>query len=272
MSKYFWFFSILLGLSSCRALPYLYVPDNLNMPLPGNKHEIKTTIYANGNSGYGLQASYAVDSHIVVYADGNKINQSNKLVYKIGYQTRNLKSEYNYLIVDAGGGYYTHIGKYFRFDATAGLGYGSANATTNNLLIDYNFFSRQRAPDTLENLNITAHYFRINAQIDFALHTKPFELALGVRFSELLPSGNYCATYSDTSNIIRRQKLMPLNQGALLIEPGLMMTAGIKNVKIETQFGLSYQLNGLKVDKYYGDLYFPYFISMGLTFNLFNRN
>ena len=56
---------------------------------------------------------------------------------------------------------------------------------------------------------------------------------------------------------------------AILFEPGLMLAFGAENLKFSLQFGLLYQLSGLKVDSYYGPLYEDGFLTMGLALNLF---
>lgn len=58
---------------------------------------------------------------------------------------------------------------------------------------------------------------------------------------------------------------------ALLLEPALMIAAGPENVKFTVQYGLLYQLDGLRVAPNYGPLYEDGFITVGLTLNLFRE-
>jgi hypothetical protein len=259
--KYYYFISIALFLSSCRIFPFLYIPNGLNMPLPGNKHETKLNLYTGSQESYGARGSYAIDSHIVAFADG----------FTLQYRQERPPENFKHTIFDAGAGYYTKIGSHGRFDALIGGGYGTTNSSTRNVLFDFSF-SHTKSSDTMEDLHITSNLSRLTLQMDFGLNYQYVEIAMGLRLTELYPNGNYIATYSDTNQVTGRQKIMSLKNNALLIEPGLMLSAGLNNVKVSLEFGFCYRLSGLKVDEYYGDLYFPSFATVGITVNLFNKN
>jgi len=250
------FLEILVLFYSCRTTPVLYYPNALNMPLASEKHELKVTA-SYGSDGIGFRGSYAVDSHLLIYANGCFIGN--------GWRWK-LNNPEN-TIVGAGVGYYTKFEGHGRLDIMAGAGYLTTNSQTNNHFIE--FFSN--APDSNENLHIIAKFFSGSLQANLGYVSENVCFGFGLRFTNLYLNGNYFATYTDqkTNNFLS-QKIIPLKGNSLFVEPGFAISYGNKDFKVTADFGLSYQNNGFKIDGFYGPLYSSPFVTLGISLNLFN--
>lgn len=144
--------------------PSLYIPNELNMPLPARAKS--GSIAANiSNQGFGGSAYYAIDSNIVILGNGAGFNsQSGK------------NSSY-----DIGMGYYKIWPKTSGiFEAIGGCGHGSTVIDNTNTPL----FSSVRERDS-----ISGRYYRIFAQTDFgSFVSKSTLLGFGMRISYIIPN------------------------------------------------------------------------------------
>jgi len=158
----------------------------MNIPLMGNKNEIKADVNIDLNSDLGLNASYAIGKNFLLYADGLKIHSYTSDPY----------SNINEVLGHVGAGYYTRIGNHGRFEFLGGGGYGTTNSTIVNHLWGFG------EPPSIETLNISSRLYSLSAQVDIGFASRYFDCGLGLRLTDLMPSGNYTAIYTDTAKKI----------------------------------------------------------------------
>jgi hypothetical protein len=247
MKKHLIFFSLAALLLSCRVTPYLYHPVMLNMPLPHEEKEIKATIYT-GSEGAGIQASYSINNWLVLAGNCS-------MVYDGKY--------IDHAVTDIGAGFYKKIGKTGSFEILGSGGYGFTNTNVlNKRWLDY--------ADN-EYLNIYSKMYRGSLQLDIGVRNDYIEFSIGARLTDMFFDGDYEALYYDINNHIDSLKHMPLKGHALFIEPGMTLSAGIRNVKFTGSIGFSYQIDGMTINPFYGPLYFPLYATAGITVELFGK-
>ncbi len=181
-----------------------YLPNNLNMPLLYTTTDKPNDLYLSASLSGEIQAAYAVADHIGVMA--------NVLALPGG--------EDRYFLGEAGIGTFTTINDNFHLEIFGGGGYGSGNATGTRTLFN-----------TTTEQTEQGKYWRYFVQPDVGVHTKPFELALGTRFSYV--------DYFEFS----QDGMAPVDlPGTWLIEPSVALRFGFggrgffKNKKLFIQF------------------------------------
>jgi hypothetical protein len=243
---------------SVSCTPYLYIPNTLNMPLAGNKGDVKGNLYF-GSGGVGVQGSYAADSHLVVIANFAVLDAKGTSIFNSGIKPNTNDN----FIADIGAGYFKKISPRGRLELLGGIGYGTANASV--IEVDGEFF---RPANRLE---LQGSFYRMFAQCDIGTVNENMEIGFGVRVSSIFMSGNYKVTSGDSmrGNPVLYDK--PISGTAVLIEPCLNVGAGWKNAKLNFSLGYSGKITGMDVDPNYGLLYQYAFVTGGITINLFRK-
>ncbi len=151
------FLSVLFVLSSCAPV---YLPNTVNMALPGEKGDVKVSAYT-GFSGYDLQASVAPTEHIVVTLNGSYVDWSSD----------STRSKRQHGFIEAGAGIYTKMGTKGRVSLVGGYGFGKINA-----IYDNNLF----------NDDLKVNNSRIFLQPTIGVESDVFEAAFASRFAHVL--------------------------------------------------------------------------------------
>ena len=205
--------------------PVLYIPNQLNMPMATKPDVFKGSFYG-GTGGLGGHASYAIDSHLVLFANGC----INNFVPKASNQI------YSY---DAGGGYFGEIGENLNIEILGGLGYGRSDANVSNNLAFRTF------PTTEKDI-LHATYERSFLQFDIVkTHRNGNQFGFGVRLAEF-SAGSFYYHRILTENrtgyppyVIEDSTLQTLNSG-WLIEPEINFKAKLgAHSFFNTAFGFS---------------------------------
>ena len=249
-------FSILvLGvLTACT--PNIYIPNATNIPLPNNKNELKVG-GGYSEAGYYFEGSYALDSHIVIMADG------------AGQYTPDTNGAFSQNIFgEIGGGYYSHIGKYGRFEFIGA--YGMGNVAANQFLIPFYLGGSK----SLRRYIVNNNYNRITLQGDIAFSSKYAELGLSAKLSYLnMPGVYYHKQDLDTkSYAVLDDSSLNISQNEFFFEPCYFINLGIKNVKIHLCVGWSFLIGP---DVHFWDLHQLYaggFAATGITVDLFRKD
>jgi len=185
--------SIIILINACAPA---YVPNTVNTPMLSNKGELQASLNS-GISGFDPQLSYAITDHIGVMLNGSFANE-----------TSDSSDDYHkHQFVEAGGGYYTKIGKIGRFESYGGFGLGNTQGEYES---------------TLWSSYANAQYFRIFVQPSIGMATSYFDGSFATRF----------VIVSMTQN--------PNKSTGYFLEPVLTFKLGYKYVKLVSQFGLSF--------------------------------
>jgi hypothetical protein len=255
--KYGWkIWCICLALCCSAWTPYIYLPNTLNMPLPEHKNDLKTVFNA-GTDRMFVQASYALDSHVVVLAD-----------YTLHHNNINLNN-YSY---NVGGGYFSKLTPRYRFEILTGFGEGAGNVEMDQyiLLGEFRRFS--------DRYFARSDYSRFYLQGDIAREFPKVELGFGVRISNLFLNGNYKVNRtfrfpfvpSDSTATIENTNFD--RSSILLMEPGFSLTAGAHHLRFNFNIGGSFALSPYGIYKTHSDLFEYFYMSLGLAVRLnFNR-
>jgi len=246
-------------LSSCS--PYLYSPEPLNMPLPDHKDEVKANIYYGSNGG-GLQGSYAIDSNFVLIGDFAFVAQKPA---NDGIPDPD-PEHINNLHLSFGGGYFSSFGNHGRFEILAGGGFGNANAHAIDAdrTLTFDDFSRM--------IDIRANYMHLFGQVDIGSMGQNAEIAFGLRARSLfLTYGKYQVT---TDAFFGPTDPLPslsqnLSGEVVFAEPCLRAGVGFEKVRLNLSMGYSFRVFGHDIPSSFGTMYQPFFISTGISVNLF---
>ncbi len=248
-------------LTGCAVQPYLYLPDNPNMPLASNKGEIKGNL-ALGTDGGEIQGSYCIDSHVVVCAN---ISYSYIIAYKAGAPADYPPNKMGNYIGDISSGYYTKISHHGRFELLGGAGYGYTNSYAHNI-----WEGLSNDPLVIANCRF-AHLF---AQADIGVVKRNIDFGFGIRLSDLLTSGTASFSTFDKGNLVSTTN-GTLNGSAAFLEPCIMLSFGADKIKLKLSAGFSARISGHEfpiLENFdYGSSYDPLFASAGLEINLFRK-
>jgi hypothetical protein len=257
MKKYFvivFFSAILTG-----CAPFMYIPNTLNMPLAGDKGEVKGNLYY-GSGGIGIQGSYAADSNFVVLMDMAFDSKKGTTTIFNGFSAFQTRS--GNFMGDIGAGYYNKISKGGRFELLGGLGYGTATGSSNT----FGDISDGTKAD------LYARFYRLFAQGNIGMVRKNVEFGFGVRISSIFADGALTQTNLDTfSNNHPPPVKTIIHTTAVFVEPCLMLGVGLENVKLNFSFGFSGKVTGMNLPLDIGSLYQPSFVTAGITVNLFRK-
>jgi hypothetical protein len=195
------------------------------------KGELHAAGYA-GTNGVDIQGGYAISDRIGVIGAAS-----------FGSSEEESEDFHEHSYIEIGGSYFKALGKIGRYEALAGLGVGSAESLT-----QYEFFGPQE-------VQATGDFTKIFVQNNFGLETGPLETGLVLRLGQVV------FTEFETSSSRYEE-----SESGTFFEPAIFARLGWKNVKIESQVGISSPLQeSVAFD------YRPLNVSLGLHF-WFNTN
>ena len=252
-------------LSGCS--PYLYIPDSVYMPLASDKGEFKANV-CYGTSGTGLQASYCIGKHVLVMTNISEYNSVNNGTYTPGLL--NFPYSYNNFCGDLGLGYFHRLGTHGRVELIAGAGYGSSTSNLEGAPPDHSAIGYS---GNLDNYALNGNFMHFFAQPDIGLVYGNYEFGLGARFNELNLNGKYSIEQQTDSNKTFSHPVYNtnLNGTALVIQPAFTVSLGLEKLKLNLNLGYSALLSGPDIDPKYGSVYQSFFVSGGVTVNLFRK-
>lgn len=226
-------FTILLLIqSSCAPV---YVPNTYHSYLMDQKGDLHAAVYT-GTNGIDIQGGYAVSENVGLVAAASFGKREDDTNSDGSLDADFHKHNYG----EFGLSYFHPFGGVGRFEALGGFGFGSAETVT-----QYDFFGP-------EVVRATGSYNKFFVQSNVGLETGALEAGVAIRlgqvvFNEFETSDE---TYGDS-------------EAGTFFEPGVFARVGWKNIKIESQFGLS----GLLQDEVAFD-YEPGILSIGLHLQL----
>lgn len=210
--------------------PIYYVPNTQNVPIMKEKGQMNLSLGFNGSEytdGFELQGAYGLSDSWALQLNTDWVNSSEDSSSGSGN------------FVEIGGGYYKSLTKSVVFETYGLLGYGS---------IDYKDYF-------IDNSNISANFYRVGIQPSISFVGKYFNTSLSSRLATI----NY-TNVSGTS--IYDINYLTANNSFWLLEPALTLQGGSKNIKLQLQFQLSYNLTVPDFSQDYS------LISLGLKVNL----
>lgn len=229
--------------------PIYYAPNAHNVPLFTEKGEASfsgSCEIMDQSTGGNIQTAVALSDHISIMAGGFHV----KTEYTNEFDSDKQEVSKGYL-VELGAGYFDAFNVSSKMNLVletyGGMGFGKYdNSTRVPSYFDYNsawtdYYARN------------ASYQRYFIQPSLGLKSAYFEFALSARFAGLTYT-NYTVDYDAPE--------LPLDNWSLLLEPGITLRAGFKNVKIQSQIGLSLNLNNPDLIQEH------FYFSLGLYFNI----
>ena len=255
-----------LVLSSCSSLQE--VPNSLNMPLPEKIHEVKTRIDI-GTGGLGLQASYAIDSHVVLIS-------STKWNYAFKSATDQdggpISIYHNEWVEDIGVGYFKKLNDKIRFEVMGGLGLSFTKFSSLYENLDL-------AGDSYYDDYFNGNIIHVFTQADLGIVHRAFALGIGVRLSDRYYTGNY-----ENFQIINQggfhqftDDKYRLNVNTFYVEPGIVASFGRGFLKYNIIFGLSINTTGFELNPAIAHNeaawlpLMPIFLSTGFTYRIHGK-
>jgi hypothetical protein len=226
----------LLGLTSCS--PKYYVANTQNVPLLSEKGEIDLTL-AGGTEKLEFQGAYAVTEHIGLKANGAVFIPAN-LDNGNGGSGK---------LIELGAGYFTKINQTenWVFEAYGIAAIGTMENHMPSTLIDYPASSGK----------ISANLFRIGVQPNIGYKTEHFTIALSSRFVHLSYDKISGDLFYDN---LRQTDYLSGNSSHFLIEPALTVKGGFEKIKLQLQYGYSFNVTDFDFRQE------KPFLSLGLNF------
>jgi hypothetical protein len=244
--------------SSCSSLQE--VPNALNMPLPAQRHDMKASISV-GYGGLALQASYAIDSHLVLTSS---TQWNYNLLTSVDADGGPISAYHKELLEDIGVGYYKKLSDYTRFEVIGGLGLSFTRYNSSYESLDL-------AGDSYYNDYYTGNIIHAFAQADWGFVHRSFALALGIRFSERDYTGVY-ENYRDINHGATNIYLDNFYKSGIFdfyVEPGLNASFGSGNLKYNIMLGFSFSTSGFNLNPYIlPNVSLPIYLSTGFTYAL----
>lgn len=222
------FIIVLLIQSSCAPV---YVPNTYHSYLMDQKGDLHAAVYT-GSNGADIQGGYAVSEHVGVVAAASFGTREDENSGDGSLDEDFHKHNYG----EFGLSYFRPFGKIGRFEALGGFGFGTAETVN-----QYDFFGP-------EVVKATGRYNKIFVQSNVGLETGAFEAGVAFRIGQVI--FNEFETSDETYGE---------SEAGTFFEPGVFARVGWKNIKIESQLGLS----GLLQDEVAFD-YEPGILSIGL--------
>jgi hypothetical protein len=193
--------------------PIFYQPNTINIPLISEEGEHRFSANYTMGDADGLEMQYAgtIGPNMALMLNGMYLSKNNEGNFH-GFGS----------MIEGGLGFYNPMGKYWSFNLFGGgaLGRGQVkNESNNQASFDYN---------------------RLFFQPSIGIRYKWFETGLAFRVCGI----NYT---SINNTLVEYKDRMSLNEFSrktvILIEPGLVIRAGFKNVKVQLSFNELYWLN-----------------------------
>jgi len=218
-----------------------YYPNTHNIPTHDGAHEAAVSAICTTSDeavGFELQGAYSLTDHIGLAANFLYAYDGNKNVADYG----------DGVMADIGIGYFNK-NKYFYSSLYGGVGYCRQN---------HAYFND--APSNYYKVGVQS--FRGYIQPAVGLSTMYFEALASLRFSALaFPVVDNTIDRSIRPADYDRVAGIKSGQPYFLAEPALTLRGGVKNLKIQSQIGVAYELR----DK---DIHYNYFVSIGAYYTL----
>ncbi|MCK5853333.1 hypothetical protein KAH27_09930 [bacterium] len=227
--KLIYLFVAVVLLSSCTHS--YYAPNTHMVPMfekkgelivtgaVGASHQLDYIDYDDCVETFEFQSAYALTDNIGILANGYYAYSDVGEEYSKGY------------IFEAGAGYFKSLNHLFVFETYGGFGFGNVE---NRYRISY--YNNQ----AISNLDIIKYF----VQPSIGLTTRYFDMAISTKFSGL----NYLNfSYPNHENSMPEEDLKDLdyierNSFSLLFEPAATIRLGYKNVKLQYQIGMSFNI------------------------------
>lgn len=203
------------GFMSCS--PLYYTPNTQNVPLLSEKGETNLTLSGNGNQ-VEFQGATAIGDNFAILGNGG-------LFIPADLDNGNGGSG---KFIELGAGYFTPITENWIFETYALAGIGGVE----------NHFKTPDGPQSIGD--ISANILRIGIQPNFGYKSKYFSAAVSSRIVNLSYSNIKGGLIFDSENQIT---YLENNKSNFLLEPALTIKAGLENIKLQVQYGYSYNLS-----------------------------
>lgn len=186
-------------ISGCASV---YIPSAQHTHLMDKKGELHIAGHG-GTNGGDIQGAYAVSDRMGVIAAAS-------------FGSSDEGDFHEHSFVEGGATYFRPLGKIGRYEVLAGLGVGSAEALT-----QYDFFGPQE-------IKATGDYTKVFLQNNFGLETGALETGLALRLGQVV------FTEFETSSSRYDE-----SENGTFFEPAIFARLGWKNIKLESQVGIS---------------------------------
>jgi len=213
------FIVLIIGFVFMSCNPKFYTPNTQNVPLISEKGETDLTISGNGNQ-VEFQGAYGITNHFAVKLNGGLFIPTD------GTNGNGGSGKF----AEVAGGYFKPIGDNWVFETYGLIGYGS---------FENHLPSTIQANPATEG-DISANIIRLGIQPNFGYKTKHFSAAVSSRFVNLSFNnikGDLIYAGTDQTAYLKD------NSSNFLVEPALTLKAGFEKIKLQMQYGYSYNLS-----------------------------
>lgn len=211
--------SLLIAFIATSCSPLFYTPNTQNVPLLTERGDNKVNIAGNENQ-IELQGAYAVTDEFAIQANGG---------WFLPREEDNGNGGSGKFI-EFGGGYYTLVKEIFVFELYGLFGLGD---------MKNNFPTTQETNPDYKG-DISANVFRFGIQPNFGYKSKHFEVALSSRIVNLMYSKIEGDLIFDGENQV---DYLTDNKSNFLVEPAITVKGGLEKIKLQLQYGYSYNLS-----------------------------
>lgn len=229
------FFVVGFGFISCS--PKYYSPNTQNVPLISEKGETNLTLSGNPNQ-VEFQGAYGITENIAIKANGGLFIPSD-LDNGNGGSGK---------FIEFGGGYFKSFSENWVVESYGIVGVGSVE----------NHLPSTKADYPLTKGDVSANILRIGVQPNFGYKSKYFSAAVSSRFVNLFYSNIKGDLIFENE---QQTDYLVDNASSFLIEPAITIKGGFERVKLQLQYGYSFNLS--KSDFRQDNT----FLTVGLNFN-----
>ncbi len=227
---------LVFGFASCN--PKYYSPNTQNVPLISKKSEINLTVAGNGNQ-FEVQGAYGLTENIAIKANAGYFKP----------QDLDNGNGGSGKVFEIGAGYFKALDNNLIFETYAIVGLGSVE----------NHLPPTVAVVPQTTGKISANITRFGIQPNFGYKMKNFSAAISSRFINL----NYTKIEGDLIfEGVNQATYLKDNSSNFLIEPALTLKGGFEKVKLQLQYGYSFNVSNS--DFRQDNSYF----TLGLNFSL----
>lgn len=226
-----------LGLFMTGCSPIYYAPNSSNVPLLSEAGETNLTVAGNSDQ-VEFQGAYAVSDHFALMADGG--------LFIPGDDENGSGGSGKFL--EIGAGYLKPLAGNWVFETYGLAGFGN---------FENHFRFDSPGPTNPTVGDISASLFRWGVQPNFGYKSRYFSAAISSRLVNLI----YHNIEGDLifENVDQIEFLSD-NKSYLLAEPALTIRGGFEKVKLQLQFGVSYNITDPEFSQETS------FITVGLNF------
>lgn len=226
VSVYFIISIALLSLFSCSH--YYYAPNKLNVPMFEKEKEFSASAamsFGNELGAYEFQTAYAATNNIGIMANAIFADVTSGDEYGKGY------------LIEAGGGYFSPLNKYYVFDIYGGFGFGNVEngyGGQGNGFINSNYSELD--------------FKRFFIQPSLGLTTRYIDIILSSRFA-----GLYYTDFYYPVNLYERDlehlRYIEDNPFSMIFEPAATIRLGYKVLKFQIQIVYSLNINNPRLQQ-----------------------